>query len=197
MKPSDFKKIDGFEEVIKGFKMGKSCIDINCNMCPFSSSNSSKGIACGEKNSVITGFLGCANFTKRLQQAAIEFENMIKGDIMTKSDLVVGEHVVKIRQGDLYLVLKNELTGTKRYFEANLDNHTETLEYKGESDKHFDIIEVFEMNYGFVLKNLEDGTNLKSIWKRQEKSPTQIKLEELETKQREIADEIKQLRESM
>ena len=146
MKPSDFKKIDGFEEVIKGFKMGKSCIDINCNMCPFSSSNSSKGIACGEKNSVITGFLGCANFTKRLQQAAIEFENMIKGDIMTKSDLVIGKHVVKTREDSFYLYLEDRFVGGSCYFKNLNKAFDDELKYVDVVEcEHDDIIEVFEI----------------------------------------------------
>ena len=40
-------------------------------------------------------------------------------------------------------------------------------------------------------------SNRPLIWKREEKSPTQLKLEELEKKQREIADEMEKLRKEL
>jgi len=54
----------------------------------------------------------------------------------------------------------------------------------------YDIMEI----RGFTNTNQYDIKNREIIWERIEKSPTQIKLEELEKQQREIADKIAELR---
>ena len=57
----------------------------------------------------------------------------------------------------------------------------------------YDIMEI--RGYADVDQTRIDNRPL--IWKRTEKSPTQIKLEELEKKQREIADEMEKLRKEL
>jgi len=57
----------------------------------------------------------------------------------------------------------------------------------------YDIMEI--RGYGNV--NQFDTENRPLIWKRTELSPTQLKLEELEKKQREIADEMEKLRKEL
>lgn len=57
----------------------------------------------------------------------------------------------------------------------------------------YDIMEI--RGYGDV--NQSDINNRPLIWKRIELSPTQLKLEELEKKQREIADEMEKLRKEL
>ena len=191
MKPSDFINLDGFEKAIEVLKNGDG-VGFNCHKCPFSDINATNGKACYKNGYRFTG-LSCSDVI--VMESAIEFEKMIKGDTMTKSDLVVGKHVVKTREGKYYLVLENELVGLNNYFGSCLKFHNEYLNY--ENCSHCDIVEIYVMKIGFILNNLKDETNLTSIWKRQEKSPTQLKLEELENEQRELADKIKQLRESL
>ena len=57
----------------------------------------------------------------------------------------------------------------------------------------YDIMEI--RGYGNV--NQFDTENRPLIWKRNELSPTQLKLEELEKRQREIADEMEKLRKEL
>jgi len=66
--------------------------------------------------------------------------------------------------------------------------------YKGKDFRQFDILEVKDVNYKFINGCVFDS---KTLWKLEEKSPQQIKLEELELKQREIADEMAKLRKEM
>ena len=71
------------------------------------------------------------------------------------------------------------------YFDENLIDNDGYSEY--------DIMEI--RGYaGTDQKNIE-GREI--IWKREEKSPTQIKIEELETEQRKIADKIAELRKEL
>lgn len=58
----------------------------------------------------------------------------------------------------------------------------------------FDIVEVKDLNSSTSSHTI---INSKTLWKLEEKSPQQIKLEELELKQREIADEMAKLRKEM
>ena len=57
----------------------------------------------------------------------------------------------------------------------------------------YDIMEI----RGYSSANQKNIEERKIIWKREEKSPTQIKLEELETEQRKIADKIAELRKEL
>ena len=66
--------------------------------------------------------------------------------------------------------------------------------YKEKEFRQFDILEVKDIN-----DKLINGCvfNSPTLWKLEEKSPQQIKLKELELKQREIADEMAKLRKEM
>ena len=84
-----------------------------------------------------------------------------------------------------------------------VENLTEQLDYicYFENDKdHADKVKIKAI-YGLSEENMiaykisKDGR--KKIWERNEKSPTQIKLEELETEQRKIADKIAELRKEL
>jgi len=66
--------------------------------------------------------------------------------------------------------------------------------YKGKDFRQFDILEVKDINDKF---SCHKTINSPTLWKLEEKSPQQIKLEELELKQREIADEMAKLRKEM
>ena len=57
----------------------------------------------------------------------------------------------------------------------------------------YDIMEI----RGYADVNQFEIETRPLIWKRTEKSPTQLKLEELEKKQREIADEMEKLRKEL
>lgn len=59
---------------------------------------------------------------------------------------------------------------------------------------NFDIIEVKDLSDTFSGHRTIGS---ETLWKLEEKSPQQIKLEELELKQREIADEMAKLRKEM
>lgn len=61
----------------------------------------------------------------------------------------------------------------------------------------FDIMQVYGFSVHSYAANVISIENRPLLWERIEKSPTQIKLEELEQKQREIANEIKKIREEM
>jgi len=57
----------------------------------------------------------------------------------------------------------------------------------------YDIMEI----RGYAETEQKNIGTTKIIWKREEKTPTQIKLEELETEQRKIADKIAELRKEL
>ena len=78
---------------------------------------------------------------------------------------------------------------------ASINNYVDFRHaYKGEEFRQFDILEVKDVN-----DKLINGCVVSSptLWKLEEKSPQQIKLQELELKQREIADEMAKLRKEM
>ena len=60
-------------------------------------------------------------------------------------------------------------------------------------DSRYDIMEI----RGYAENNQEIIAIRDVVWEREEKSPTQIKLEELEKEQRKIADEIAELRKEL
>lgn len=108
----------------------------------------------------------------------IDFLNSLSNGNFTKSDLKEGD-IVLTREGVRRIVFQNSVmskgwTTDFLYFEEDL-RHTR--------EANRDIMEVIRNGH--------------KIWKREEKSPTQLKLEELEKKQREIADEMEKLRKEM
>ena len=104
----------------------------------------------------------------------------------SKKDLVAGKHVVKFRGGSelsdgesgLHLVIGNRLVNSSGY--NDLSSYDDDLLYH---NKHYDIMEVFEIVS--ATSSRVTSMKLKSIWKRSEKSATQIELEKL---QQQIAD---------
>lgn len=104
----------------------------------------------------------------------------------SKKDLVAGKHVVKFRGGSelsdgesgLHLVIGNHLVNSSGY--NDLSSYDDDLLYH---NKHYDIMEVFEIVS--ATSSRVTSMKLKSIWKRSEKSATQIELEKL---QQQIAD---------
>jgi len=111
---------------------------------------------------------------------------------MKKSDLKDGM-VVRQRDNSMALVLngcfmeKGSMMQIEEYDES-------LIEIEGDGD--YDIMEVYTTSGNRLSELFKEG-NLTSIWKRQEKSPQELELEELEKQQREIADRMKQVRESM
>ena len=80
---------------------------------------------------------------------------------------------------------------------SELCDYNEDLTCAWASDKSWDIMKVYGFcDYG-CGKYLLNTENRKLLWERIEKSPTQLKLDELENKQREIADEIRKISEEM
>lgn len=105
--------------------------------------------------------------------------------------------VVELRNSDICLVSECN-TGIVAIDKYSFLDFNEVLDdLRTAFDRNFDIIKV----YGFstrAIKSTEISTSDRELlWERIEKSPTQLKLEELENKQREIADEIKKIREEM
>ena len=78
---------------------------------------------------------------------------------------------------------------------SSIDEYTN---FRHEDDdevfRQYDIIEVKDLSYTYSSRGCFDSPTL---WKLEEKSPQQIKLQELELKQREIADEMAKLRKEM
>lgn len=117
----------------------------------------------------------------------------------TKSDLVAGKHVFKVRKGGYYLVIKTEdrglagvnLDGLSHF--GTLDTFKEDLSYRHCSVKDdLDIVEVFVIDSSTTFDYLH--RNLKCIWKREEKSEAQIQFEKLQQQITELqaqADKLK------
>lgn len=118
-------------------------------------------------------------------------ENM--NNTFTKDMLVAGKHVVEDRDGDKFVVMGDFLSGVREYSE--LCEYTHDLLNQDTDFPQLDIMKVYEINTQGTLSRIIAEANL--VWQRQEKSPAQLKLEELEAKQREIADQMEQLRKSL
>lgn len=131
----------------------------------------------------------------------IDLKRVDKMKEFTKSDLQVG-YVVEItdKENSKTFLMKVEngkqgecLSGKEAWFP--IDNLKENMIYKSDFNKY-----VVTKIYGFSTNinawklSTEDR---KLLWERVEKSPIQIKLEELEKQQRAIADEIAKIREEL
>lgn len=118
-------------------------------------------------------------------QQLLKLAGMEENMSFTKADLVAGKHVVECANKNKYLVTVRE-DGTLFGLNLNrdsylpLDGHDSNLEYRS---KDLSISAVYEM--GSFNTFLDLNKNLKPIWKRTEKSETQIQLEKL---QQQIAD---------
>jgi len=96
----------------------------------------------------------------------------------TLADLKPGKHVVKLRdnQYGLGLVIEKLILFEKMFADlCDVYSDLTSKNYKGN-----DIVEVFEIEEPFYLQEVLKEEKLKSIWQRIEKSPTQIKIEEIE-----------------
>lgn len=146
------------------------------------------------------------------------FKHFVEGNQSTDWELVEEEseftlddikegYLVKIRDGRLLLVVRME-DGELRGYDKNstfVSGICENIHQKNMCAflSHYnDIMEVY--GYGllskphFDLKQFLFSTyNRTLLYKREELSPQQLKLKELEDKQREIADEIYKLRKSL
>lgn len=125
-------------------------------------------------------------------------ENM--NNTFTKDMLVAGKHIVELLNGSMHLVLQDEqglflinFNGDK-YF-SNVDCLQNDLTWRGKLYDDFTVVKVYKIKLSIHFKALND--NIELVWQRQYKSPAQLKLEELEAKQREIADQMEQLRKSL
>lgn len=118
-----------------------------------------------------------------------ETEKLIKGEeTMTKSDLKDGM-VVELRNGDKYVVFLDKIMNISRYIA--IYQYYDNLE----ADINiFDIVKIFKSE-GWTLKNIFDDDNLTLIWKREEKSEAEIKLDTIEKQIEKLQKSAKELRE--
>ena len=100
---------------------------------------------------------------------------------MHKEDLVNGVHVVKLRNGSYRLVLNGELV-SQEGIPVSLVNYSTrllALGALGESYKGWDIVEVYTITGGHNLDQYLKGYGLELLWKRSEKTPSQLEIEDL------------------
>ena len=141
----------------------------------------------------------CYNIVREVDLERVD--NMKKMKDFTKSDLQVG-YVVEItdKENSKTFLMKVEngkegecLSGEKAWFP--IDKLKENMIYKSDFNNY-----VVTKIYGFAtnINAWKVSTNSRELlWERAEKSPMEIKLEELEKQQRTIADEIASLREEI
>jgi hypothetical protein len=75
MKRKHFRQIDGFEEVLKMLESG-TCIETDCDNCPFHSTNSKKGDSCVEK--YCRKGVGMQDEDDKLIKSVNKFRKMLK-----------------------------------------------------------------------------------------------------------------------
>ena len=107
-------------------------------------------------------------------------QNINKENTFTKSMLVSGEHIVKLRDGSYNLVMGNRIVDSDGWI--SLDHLTEDLQHIGVecniNDEDFDVMAVYSVGDYFILSNLEEGEkNLSLIWQRE--SPEKQKQREV------------------
>ena len=126
------------------------------------------------------------HLTKQQFKEKIKMTN--NNDTFPVEDLKTGM-ILRFKNGDITMVLKGTangdifgggLSGMNRYCSSN-----PVVEiYQPRSNIHFSI-ERFKYSF--------NDSDYKLIWKKEDKSDKQLRLEELERKQRELADEISKL----
>ena len=145
-----------------------------------------------------TGGYENIRFSQSKNRKILEWSDYMKKEF-TLDDLRPGVHVVKLRKNRLGtgLVLADTILFAKsiallEFFNKDMTSKCVHLN---------DIVEIFEIKDGdngpAELSEILDEQYLTSIWKRTEKSPAQIRLEELEEKQRKLADEIAEVRKGL
>jgi len=126
------------------------------------------------------------------EYVVLEEINVIKEPEFTLADLKPGKHVVKIRgTSDKFgLVLDCGFSFEKSYmYKTNIANNL-----KHNFDHSLDIIEVFKIIDTRRIAEILKIDNLKSVWKRIEKSPTQLKIEEIENTVSELNKQLEELK---
>ena len=108
----------------------------------------------------------------------------------TKSMLVSGKNVVKIRKDEYFLLLEDKLVDKNSYLRLGRFKDSLTHSY---CDEH-DIVSVYEMTDNFILDDLSSGENLTLIWQREtpEQAQKRIRKQELEDKVVALRQELKQ-----
>lgn len=139
------------------------------------------------------------DFYKGISREIVEWRDFMKNEF-TKADLKPCM-VVVLRSGDICRIeqLRDKIVicNSRNENSWNALRYDENLLYTGVSGSGWDIMEVYgfgdvgSVDYLFKIGGRE------LLYKRIEKSPAQIKLEELESKQREIADEIAKIRKGL
>lgn len=107
-----------------------------------------------------------------------DFLNSLSSGKFNKNDLKEGDIVI-LRDGVRGVIFEGCFMSRRHAF---------GLKWFDDNLKYRNVIN------GDIMMVIRNGH---TIWKRTEKSPTQLKLEELEKKQREIADEMEKLRKEL
>lgn len=114
----------------------------------------------------------------------------------TKSDLKTGM-VLKLHDGEIVMVLKDTNNGdiVSGQTWMPLSAFRDDLTYRHTCEADSDIVQVYQpgTNAEYLGNGLCIGQS-SLIWQRTEKSPAQIKLEQLEAEQRTLADKIAEVR---
>ena len=127
-----------------------------------------------------------------------EKENTSKqSNTFTKSMLVSGEHIVKLRDGSYNLVMKDRIVYKGRW--VSLEHLTDNLIHycveEDYTDEDLDVIAVYSLKKHFTLNNLEDGKELTLIWQR-ESSEKQKQREVIQTLEEDLKRAQKALEEA-
>ena len=139
---------------------------------------------------------GCANWTSYYKEVKEEGEDRIE-DLR---ELIKPCYAVRFSGEKGWCLAMNRRDGTIGF--NSINDIRRGITRMSSIDKNllddskmpeYDIMEI----RGYADVNQFDIENRPLIWKREEKSPTQIKLKELEKKQREIADEMEKLRKEL
>lgn len=144
------------------------------------------------------------DFYKGISRKIVEWRDFMKNEF-TKADLKTG-HIATTTDGTEYVVLLNfshtfsndqdVMLGIENNWLSLSSYDNNLIENDGNSE--YDIVKVEEISHIYSVFNFEHEKEARKVlFERIEKSPAQIKLEELESKQREIADEIKKVREEL
>lgn len=109
--------------------------------------------------------------------------------------------MVKCRDGILRMVVQCEDGLIIKRFNGNdwilISDYNDDLTLVKRVNEHLDIIEIYGYEK-FHGKSLQPSINSRELlWKREEKSPQQIEIEEIEAEQRKLADRLAKLRKEM
>lgn len=120
-----------------------------------------------------------------------------QNNTFTKSMLVSGEHVVKLRDGSYNLVMKDRISDLGGWL--SLDHLSEDLHHLDReysyNNEDLDIVAVYSLKKYFTLNNLEDGKELTLIWQR-ESPEKQKQLEVIQTLEEDLKRAQKALEEA-